>query len=238
MTQCLFRDDAYLTSCDAEVIAIDERGIQLSHTVFYPLGGGQPGDTGQLQHADGRIVRITDTRKGEGLDSIVHIPAPESPSLRVGDRVTATIDWDRRYRLMRIHTALHLLSVALPYPVTGGQIAEDKGRLDFDLQGEQPDKTTAAAFLNALIEAAHPVSTHWITDEELDAQPELIKTMSVSPPRGVGRVRLLKIGDMQQIDLQPCGGTHVRNTQEIGPMLVQKIESKGKQNRRVVITFA
>ncbi|MBB5016852.1 misacylated tRNA(Ala) deacylase [Chitinivorax tropicus] len=238
MTQCLFRDDAYLQQCQATVIAVDERGIELSHTVFYPLGGGQPGDTGTLACADGRVLQIIDTRKGESQGSIVHIPAPDSPTLAVGDTVSAQIDWARRYRLMRMHTALHLLSVALPYPVTGGQIAEDKGRLDFDLQGEQPDKDSVAAQLNALITTGLPVTTQWITDAELDAQPELVKTMSVTPPRGAGQIRLLRIGTAQQIDLQPCGGTHVGNTAEIGPMVVQKIENKGKQNRRVTITFA
>lgn len=235
MTELLFRDDAYLRSCAARVTAVDAGGIRLDRTVFYPQGGGQPGDTGVLRLADGRSVPIIDTRKGDGVDEVLHIPAPDASPLAPGDAVTAEIDWERRYRLMRMHTCLHLLCAAVPGAVTGGQIADGKGRLDFDVPGSALDKDAITRRLNELVAADHPATPRWISDDELRARPELVRTMSVKPPMGQGRVRLL---DIAGVDLQPCGGTHLRRTGEIGRVEVIKIENKGKQNRRVVIGFA
>ena len=235
MSELLFRDDAYLKSCEAVVTGVDERGIRLDRTVFYPMGGGQPGDTGVLRRADGTTVAIADARKGDGLDDVLHVPAPGSAAPAVGERVTAEIDWDRRYRLMRMHTCLHLLCAVIPGAVTGGQISDGKGRLDFDVPGEALDKDAITTKLNALIAADHAVSPRWITDEELAAKPDLVRTMSVKPPTGYGRVRLL---DIAGVDLQPCGGTHIRHTAEIGRVEVTKIENKGKQNRRVNLALA
>ena len=235
MAELLFRDDAYLRSCEATVVAVDERGIRLDRTVFYPMSGGQPGDTGSLKRADGTVVAIADTRKGDGLDDVLHIPASGSALPTVGERVTAEIEWDRRHRLMRMHTCLHLLCAVVPGAVTGGQISDGKGRLDFDVPGEGLDKAVITEKLNALIAADHPVTPRWITDEELAAQPDLVRTMSVKPPTGFGKVRLL---DIAGVDLQPCGGTHIRHTGEIGRVEVTKIENKGRQNRRVNLAFA
>jgi misacylated tRNA(Ala) deacylase len=235
MTELLFRDDAYLARCDARITSVDARGIELDRTVFYPQGGGQPGDCGVLRRADGRAVAIADTRKGEVADQVLHVPAPGAELPEPGEAVVAEIDWPRRHRLMRMHTCLHLLSAVIPGAVTGGQIADGKGRLDFDVPGEMLDKEAIAAQLNALIAADHPTATHWIRDEELAARPELVRTMSVKPPMGQGRVRLL---DIAGVDLQPCGGTHVRRTGEIGPVTIAKIENKGRQNRRIVLSFA
>jgi len=235
MTDLLFRDDAYLPACDARVVAVDERGIRLDRTVFYPQGGGQAGDTGELRLADGRRIAIIDTRKGDGPDEVLHIPAPGAVLPAPGDAVTAAIDWERRHRLMRMHTCLHLLCAAVPGAVTGGQISDGKGRLDFDVPGDALDKEAITRRLNELIAADHAVMPRWISDEELMARPELVRTMSVKPPMGQGRVRLL---DIAGVDLQPCGGTHLRRTGEIGRVEVTKIENKGKQNRRVVIGFA
>ncbi len=234
MTEEIFRADHYAQRCESEVVAVDERGIQLNRTVFYPLGGGQPGDEGILTLPDRRVVRITDTRKGTAPGEILHIPASDQPVLRPGDKVTATIDWDRRYRFMRMHTCLHLLCAVVPAGVTGGQIGDGKGRLDFDTP-DALDKEQIAESLNRLIQGDYPVGVRWISDEELAAKPKLVRTMSVKPPMGLGRVRLLEI---EGIDLQPCGGTHVARTGEIGPIRVVKIESKGKRNRRVNLAFA
>jgi misacylated tRNA(Ala) deacylase len=235
MTDLLFRDDAYLPSCEARVVAVDAAGIRLDRTIFYPQGGGQPGDSGTLTLGDGRIVAITDTRKGETAEDVVHITAAGAVLPSPGDLVRAGIDWGRRHRLMRMHTCLHLLSAVVSGAVTGGQIADGKGRLDFDVPGGALEKDAITARLNELIASDHPVTAGWISDEELAARPELVRTMSVKPPMGQGRVRLLEIPG---IDLQPCGGTHVRRTAEIGRVEVAKIESKGRQNRRVVIAFA
>ena len=231
MSTMLFREDAYATECEAVVIAVDARGIQLDRTVFYPTGGGQPGDSGVLRTAAGDIA-ITGTIKGDDPDTAIHVPAPGAPAVAAGARVTATLDWPRRHRLMRYHTALHLLCSIVPGGVTGGSIGEDKARLDFDVATDSLDKEAIQSRLNALIAAAHPVVPRWIADEELAGRPELVRTMSVKPPVGHGRVRLL---DIQGVDLQPCGGTHVKNTAEIGPVAVTKIENKGKQNRRIII---
>ena len=239
MTAFLFRDDAYLTHCDAVITAIDERGFQTDKTVFYPTGGGQPGDTGRLVLEGGEIVEIADTRKGDGPDGIIHVPAGGSASLKVGARGRLEIDWARRHRLMRMHTCLHLLSALVPFPVTGGQVSDGKGRLDFDMADSIPDKDTLTAKLNELVRADHAVSARWITDEELLASPDLVKTMAVKPPMGLGRVRLIEVAGLDRpLDLQACGGTHVKQTGEIGPVAVRKIENKGRQNRRVNIEFA
>jgi misacylated tRNA(Ala) deacylase len=235
MTEFLFRDDGYLRSCRARVTAADGRGIRLDRTVFYPMGGGQPGDTGVLRLASGETIAIVDTLKGEMPDEVIHVPASGAALPEPGAELAAEIDWDRRHRLMRMHTCLHLLCSLVPGAVTGGQVADGRGRLDFDVPGSSLDKGAIGARLNALIAAAHPVAPRWITDDELAAQPELVRTMSVKPPTGAGLVRLLEISG---IDLQPCGGTHVANTAEIGRVAVTKIENKGRQNRRVVIAFA
>ena len=235
MTELLFRDDGYLRSCAARVIAADERGIRLDRTVFYAMGGGQPGDSGVLRLATGQEIAIVDTIKGELPDEVIHIAAVGSALPEPGTELVAEIDWDRRHRLMRMHTCLHLLCSVVPGAVTGGQVSDGRGRLDFDVPGSSLDKETIASRLNALIAEGHPVGPRWITDEELAAQPELVRTMSVKPPSGMGRVRLMEIAG---VDLQPCGGTHVRNTAEIGPVVVTKIENKGKQNRRVILAFA
>ena len=232
-TDPLFQQDAYLRHCDATVVETTEAGVILDRTVFYPLGGGQPGDTGLWRAADGREWRVADTRKGEG-GRILHVLeagiAPPAP----GAAVEAVLDWDRRHAHMRMHTCLHLVGSVLRYGVTGGQIAADKGRLDFDTQDEI-DKDAVTAAVNALVTANHAVRSMWITDEELDQQPELVRTLSVQPPRGAGRIRLL---DIPGVDLQPCGGTHVAATGEIGRVAITKVENKGKRNKRVYVAFA
>jgi misacylated tRNA(Ala) deacylase len=235
MTELLFRDDGYVRSCAARVIAADGRGIRLDRTVFYPMGGGQPGDRGVLRLPSGQEIAIVDTVKGDRRDEVIHIPALGSALPDPGTELVAEIDWQRRYRLMRMHTCLHLLCSIVPGAVTGGQVSDGKGRLDFDVPGSSLDKEMLARRLNALIGEARPVGPRWITDAELATQPELVRTMSVKPPSGMGRVRLIEISG---IDLQPCGGTHIRNTSEIGPVAVTKIENKGKQNRRVMLAFA
>ena len=234
MTELVFRDDAYARSCAARVVAADERGIRLDRTVFYPTGGGQPGDTGALRLASGETIAIVDTVKGDTADEVIHVPAPGTPSPPPGTELTAEIDWERRYRLMRMHSCLHLLCAVVPGAVTG-QVSDGRGRLDFDVPGTSLDKEAIAAQLNALIAAGHDVTPRWITDAELETRPELVRTMSVKPPVGAGRVRLMEVDG---VDLQPCGGTHVRNTAEIGPVAITKIENKGRQNRRIIIAFA
>jgi misacylated tRNA(Ala) deacylase len=233
MTEDLFRRDAYLRSCEAAVIGADERGIRLDRTVFYAAGGGQPGDTGVLRTSDGRSLRVADTVYGADRREILHVPA--EPCADLGTAVACEIDWDRRYRLMRMHTCLHLLSVVLPYAVTGGQVGAEEGRLDFDIPDAGLDRDEISERLNSLIAEDHPVRARWISDEELAANPGLVKTMSVKPPMGTGRVRLIEIGD---IDIQPCGGTHVARTGEIGRVAVTRIEKKGAKNRRVRVAFA
>ena len=232
--ELIFRDDAYAKSCEATVTAVSEPGIELDRTVFYPMSGGQAGDSGRLKLADGGEVTIVDTVKGSGPDRVLHIPAEGAPSPAPGARVTAEVDWERRYRLMRMHTCLHLLSAILPYPVTGGQVSDGKGRLDFDIPEATLEKEHVTAELNRLIAENHPVTPRWITDDELRARPDLVKTMAVKPPTGMGRVRLIEIAGL---DLQPCGGTHVNMTGEIGKVRVRKIEKKGRRNRRVSLIF-
>jgi misacylated tRNA(Ala) deacylase len=238
MTELIFRDDAYARSCAARVVSADERGIRLDRTVFYPTGGGQPGDTGTLRLASGEAMAIVDTIKGDAADEVIHVPAAGTPLPAPGTELTAEIDWERRYRLMRMHSCLHLLCAVVPGAVTGGQVSDGRGRLDFDVPGASLDKEAIAAQLNALIAAGHDVTPRWITDEELESRPELVRTMSVKPPVGAGRVRLMEVaGRDAAIDLQPCGGTHIRNTAEIGPVVIGKIENKGRQNRRINIAF-
>jgi len=231
-TEALFQRDAYLRSCTAQVVEVLPNGVVLDRTVFYPLGGGQPGDTGRLRSRDGRQWRVVDTRKGDAGRVLHQLEAGIAPPA-TGDEVEALLDWERRYAHMRMHSCLHLLGSVLRYGVTGGQIASDKGRLDFDTQ-EEIDREGVSAAVNALITANHAVRSQWITDDELDRQPELVRTMSVQPPRGAGRIRLL---DIDGVDLQPCGGTHVASTGEIGRVQVTKVESKGRHNRRVYVTF-
>lgn len=235
MTEFVFRADSYLRTLDAVVSEVTlDGGIVLDRTIFYAASGGQPNDLGRIL-ADSGTVEIANVVHPEGDKTrIVHVPAEGAAPPSVGDRVTLELDWDRRYRLMRMHTALHLLSVVLPFPVTGGSIGEDKGRLDFDMPEVPADLAALEAQLNDMVSANHAVSQQWITDAEMAANPGLIKTMKVKPPMGQGRVRLIRIGD---VDLQPCGGTHVRNTFEIGPLKIGKIEKKGAQNRRVALLF-
>jgi misacylated tRNA(Ala) deacylase len=235
MTQELFREDATLTECDAVVTLVDERGVQLDRTVFYPHGGGQAGDRGELVLADGRVVAIADTRKGEQPGEIVHVlaDAGDRAALAVGASMRARIDVERRRAHMRFHTATHLLCALVPHPVDGCSITADYARLDFHMT-DPLDKLVLEAGLERLVAEAHPVSQRWITDAELDANPGLVRSMSVQPPRGTGRVRLLEI---EGVDLQPCGGTHVANTAEIGALVVRKIEKKSASTRRVVLAF-
>lgn len=234
-TELLFRDDAYRTMASARVVAVHERGIELDATIFYPQGGGQVGDTGALVRASGERIDIADTRKGETPDRIIHVGAAAMRQPDVGETLSLEIDWARRHKLMRLHTALHVMSCVVVAPVTGGNIAPDKARLDFDIDMSLLDAERIERETNALIARAVPTETVWITDAELDARPELVKTMSVQPPRGSGRVRLLRIPG---IDLQPCGGTHVANIGEIGAIRVLKIRSEGRRNRRVEIALA
>ena len=234
MTELVFRDNAYAKSCAAAVVSADAGGIRLDRTVFYAESGGQPGDIGVLIPANGAPIVIVDTKKGEGPDDVVHIPAEGTTLPAPGTPVTAEIDWERRHRLMRMHTCLHLLCAVVTGDVTGGQVSDGKGRLDFNLPNTQLDKEHITAELNRLIQEDHPARPRWISDEELAAKPELVRTMSVKPPMNQGRVRLL---DIEGVDLQPCGGTHVARTGEIGRVEVTKIENKGRQNRRINLAF-
>lgn len=238
MTVPLYATDPYKVSAKAKLLSVtDEGGLVLDQTVFYPRGGGQPGDSGRLTWAGGKIDVAT-TVKGE-KGQIVLVPAEPSALPPVGAEVEHHLDWDRRLGHMRMHTALHILSVVLPFPVTGGAIASDRGRLDFAMPGAPEPQEIIAGRLNTFITRDLPVSESWISEEDLKANPGLVKTLSVQPPKGADRIRLVQIGDgKDQIDLQPCGGTHVRSTAEIGKIEIAKIENKGKQNRRVTVTFA
>ncbi len=237
MTAKLFLENPYQTSIDAVVTAVSENTVQFDKTIFYATSGGQPGDTGMLHVANQNIPVVT-TKKGEGFEDIWHV-LPEGTSLNIGDAVSGEIDWETRHKHMRMHTCLHLLCSLVVGDVTGGSVGADKGRLDFNLPAGALDKDDLIAKLNALIKADHPVSTEWITDADLDANPNLIRTMSVKPPMGSGKIRLVRIGTRENlVDLQPCGGTHVKSTGEIGPVTITKIENKGAQNRRVSLAFA
>lgn len=233
-TELLFRDDAYMREAPAILLALTpENGLILDRTVFYAQGGGQPGDGGEIALADGRVIVITHAVYSSDKQSVVHMAAAPVGEISTGQTVAARLDWPARLKRMKIHTALHLLSVVLPYPVTGGAIGEGDGRLDFDIPDAGSfEKDAIEAKLNQLIALDRKVSAQWITDAELDANPGLVKTMMVKPPRGSGRVRLVAIDGL---DLQPCGGTHVAQTGEIGRVVVAKIEKKGKLNRRVRI---
>lgn len=233
MTELVFRDDAYARECEAVVVEAAPGRIVLDRSVFYPTGGGQPGDTGTLVQPGGTVIEVLGTVKGEG-ETIVHLVDEARAPLEVGTHVSARIDWERRYRLMRFHTALHLLCAVVDAPVTGGKMSEDKAHLDFDIEMEKLVAEDIEAKLNALIAADSAVECGAISDAELDANPGLVKTMSVQPPRGQGSVRTIHIPG---VDLQPCGGTHVKRTGEIGAMKVARIRSEGKRNRRVTIAF-
>jgi misacylated tRNA(Ala) deacylase len=240
MTEQLYRTDAYLRDCTARVLAVNERGgIVLDRTVFYAAAGGQPGDKGSLEVDGGGICSIATTVYDADKATIVHVAADGSARPAPGQMVRAVLDWDTRSKLMRMHTTLHLLCALVKFPVTGGQVNPDDSRLDFDIEDASAvDKDALTAGLNALIAANHPVTERWITDAELEANPQLVRTMAVKPPTGSGRVRLVVIGEGGSVDLQPCGGTHVRSTGEIGPVAVTRIEKKGKQNRRIRVSFA
>lgn len=237
MTEKLFLDDPRLRSATGTVVASGPEGIVLDRTVFYARSGGQPGDLGVLRWNGGETP-IADTVKGEG-ETILHVPAQDAALPPVGATVEGEIDWDRRYRLMRMHTAMHLLcSLIKGAAVTGGSVGADRSRLDFDLPNPPP-KEEIEAGLNALIQADHPVRIEWVDEAVLDRDPGLVRTMSVAPPRGTGRLRLMRIGEGEGlVDLQPCGGTHVARTGEIGRVAVVKIENKGRQNRRIIIAPA
>ena len=231
MTEELFREDAYLKTCDAKVVKINDLGgIVLDKTIFYPTAGGQPGDSGKIND-----ITIATTVYDRETGEIVHVPAEGQSLPDEGSDVTMALDWERRYLHMRMHTGLHLLCAAVPCGVTGGQIGAIKSRLDFDIGEMKLDKEEISEKINAYRIGNHEVTSSWISDDEMDANEELVRTMSVKPPRKGGRVRLMKVGDA--VDLQPCGGTHVKNTSEIGPLRVSKIENKGKRNRRVNIVF-
>lgn len=233
MVEELFRQDAYLKEAGAVVTAVEDRGVRLDRSIFYPTGGGQPGDTGVLRW-DGGEAKVVDTLKAEGGDVLL-VLATDAVRPAVGTSVQSALDWERRHLHMRMHTALHVMSAVIKGNVTGGQVGVDKSRLDFNLEGEVPTKEWVTEEVNKLIALDRPVTPQWVTDEELTARPELVKTMSVRPPMGAGRVRLLSI---EGIDLQACGGTHVARTGEIGRILVTKIEKKSTHNRRVILGFA
>ena len=225
-----YYEDSYRKTQQATVSAVDGEWIELDETIFYPLGGGQPGDTGTLNGPDGSEYKVLDTRKSGSPDQIGHQLDTAEHGLKPGDKVDTAIDWERRFRHMRMHTCMHLLGSLIPVPVTGGSVGADKSRLDFDLGEHQIDKEDLTTCINALIAEAHPVIFGTITEAELDERPELVRTMSVQPPRGAGDIRTVRI---ENVDFQPCGGTHVNNTSEIGAVRVSKIENKGKRNRRV-----
>ncbi|KAI3589945.1 Ser-tRNA(Ala) deacylase, Gly-tRNA(Ala) deacylase [Cupriavidus sp. U2] len=230
-----FDDDAYLDHCQATVVAVSDAGIELDQTVCYARSGGQAGDTGTLHTADGRVVALADTVYADDRTRILHVPAPDAPALAVGDRVEVRIDWARRHRLMRLHTCLHLLGSLIPVQVTGCSISPDSARIDFDLPESTLDKAVLTTQLNALIDAKTPVNIDRITPAQLAAQPDLVRTIGAAPPAGTSTIRIV---DIPGVDRQPCGGTHVANTGEIGAMVVTRIEKKSRTNRRVVVNFA
>lgn len=237
-TQAVFRDDAYLAETKAIVAAVNERGgILLDRTIFYATSGGQPGDTGVLKRPDNSAISIAATITGENKNEIIHVPAPGQAVPEVGEELALAIDWQRRHLLMRMHTACHLLSVVCPYPITGASVSEDDSRVDFDLPDAGFTKEDVTARLMELVEADHPVFTRLITEADLAANPGLVKSKNVRPPVGIGQIRLVCIGENAAIDSQPCGGTHVRSTGEVGEIHIGKIEKKGRENRRFRIRF-
>jgi misacylated tRNA(Ala) deacylase len=236
-TQALFIDDAYLSTAEGTVVAINERGgIVLDQTCFYATSGGQPGDTGFLERQDGTRIDIAATVNGQSKSEIIHVPANGQPVPETGEKLTLHIDWPRRYKLMRMHTACHLLTVVCPFPITGASVGEDESRIDFDMS-ETVDKAEITARLMDLVSTNHPVFTKWIEESELDANPGLVKSKNVRPPRGSDRIRLVCIGEEAVIDSQPCGGTHVTETSEVGTIHIGKIEKKGRENRRFRIRY-
>jgi misacylated tRNA(Ala) deacylase len=238
VTEALFRDDAYRTTSEARVVAVNERGgVILDRTIFYATSGGQPGDTGFLQRADGVRIAVEATITGENKDEIIHLPAAGAPAPEIGETLGLSIDWPRRLKLMRMHTACHLLTVICPYPITGAAVGEEESRVDFDMPDADLAKEEASDRLMELVAADHPVFTRWITDAELAANPGLVKSKNVRPPAGTGRIRLVCIGEGEAVDSQPCGGTHVARTGEIGEIHIGKIEKKGRENRRFRIRF-
>ncbi len=232
--QKVYYEDAYQKELRATVTSVDGEWVQLDRTIFYPLGGGQPGDTGVFTDKDGRSFRVVETRKGESMEQIKHQLETPDHGLAAGDTVDTSLDWERRFRHMCMHTGMHLLGSLIPVPVTGGAVGAEKSRLDFDLGDHEIDKESLTNGLRELIGEAHAVTFGTITEAELDQRPELVRTMSVQPPRGYGDIRMVRVED---VDYQPCGGTHVNNTGEIPPLVVRKIENKGKRNRRVYIGF-
>lgn len=237
-TEALFRDDAYQKMAEAEVVAINDRGgILLDRTIFYATSGGQPGDTGMLERADGGRIAIAATITGETKEEIIHVPAPEQALPAVGEKLKLLIDWERRHLLMRMHSACHLLTVVCPFPITGAAVAEDDSRVDFDIPDAGFTKEDVTTRLMELVRADHPIFTRLITDEALAANPGLVKSKNVRPPVGTGKIRLVCIGDNGSIDSQPCGGTHVKSTGEVGEIHIGKIEKKGRENRRFRIRF-
>ncbi|MER8628598.1 alanyl-tRNA editing protein [Mesorhizobium opportunistum] len=237
-TEALFRDDAYLKTADATVVAVNDRGgIIFDRTIFYATSGGQPGDSGALERAGGSRIEIAATITGETKDEIIHVPAPEQAALAVGEKVKLAIDWERRHLLMRMHAACHLLTVVCPFPITGASVSEDDSRVDFDIPDPSFTREEVTAGLMDLVRADHPIFTRLISDEELAANPGLVKSKNVRPPVGTGRIRLVCIGENASVDSQPCGGTHVKSTGEVGEIHIGKIEKKGRENRRFRIRF-
>lgn len=234
MTQALFKNDAYQTQVMASVVEVNDRGgIVLDQTIFYATGGGQPGDKGTMSF-NGNTIDIATTVYGPDKQTIIHVPASQEVMPDVGDEVDLQLDWETRHKHMRVHTMMHLMCSLVPFPVTGGQVGADGGRLDFDVDDPSKlDKDALTRELNKIIAENHSVSERWISDEEMAENQQLVRTMSVKPPSGQGKVRLLAIGSNGEVDLQPCGGTHVKSTGEIGEVIVSKIQNKGKQNRRI-----
>ena len=238
VTEAIFREDAYAREAEARVVAINDRGgIILDRTIFYATSGGQPGDTGSLTLPGGVRVAIAATITGETKEEIIHVPGPEQALPKVGDSVSLAIDWERRLRLMRMHTACHLLSVVCPFPITGAAVSEDDSRVDLDIPETGYGKEDVTARIMDLVRGDHPVFTRWITEEQLAANPNLVKSKNVRPPTGTGRIRLVCIGENSAIDSQPCGGTHVARTSEVGEIHIGKIEKKGRENRRFRLRF-
>lgn len=238
VTEAIFREDAYRRESEAVVLAVNDRGgVILDRTIFYATSGGQPGDTGAFVRADGSRVAIAATVTGETKDEIIHVPATGEGVPVVGERINLSIDWERRLKLMRMHAACHLLTVVCPFPITGASVGEEDSRVDFDIPEAGYSKEEVTARMMELVSANHPISTRWITDDELAANPGLVKSKNVRPPMGSGRIRLVLIGESGSVDSQPCGGTHVATTGEVGEIHIGKIEKKGRENRRFRIRF-